>query len=107
MYSAENMNPNQTRPIGVTLIDLAFLWIGCFGTLFLPLILLTGEMSRLWQFVLGSLIHSEASLKTISYALDAVWFLFYIAYAVTGFGLWKLKNWARKSVLGIAVFRCI
>lgn len=61
-------------------------------------------MSGLWRFVLGSLIHSETSLKTISYALDAVWFLFYIAYAVIGFGLWKLKNWARKSVLGIVVF---
>lgn len=95
------MNPSRTRPIGVTLISLAFLWIGCCGTLFLPLILLAGGMSSLWRFVLGSMIHSEAWLKAISYTLDAVWYLFYIAYAVIGYGLWKLKNWARKSLLAL------
>ena len=95
------------RPIGVTLIALAFLWIGCCGTLFLPIIGLTGEMSALWRLSFGSIIHSEAWLKTISYVLDSVWFLLYVVYAVIGFGLWKLKNWARKSVLGIAILGVI
>jgi len=43
-------------------------------------------------------------LKAISYALDCVLFLLYVAYAFIGFGLWKLRNWARKGVLGITIF---
>jgi len=85
------------------LVSLGFLWIGCGGTLFLPIIILTGGMSSLWRLALGSVIHSEASLNTISYVLNSVWFLLYVVYAVIGFGLWKLKNWARKSILGIAI----
>lgn len=87
----------------MTLIALAFLWIGCGGTLFLPIIGLTGGLSSLWRLALGSTIHSEAWLNTISYVLNSVWFLLYVVYAVIGFGLWKLKNWARKSILGIAI----
>lgn len=97
------MNRKRNRPIGVTLIALAFLWIGCGGTLFLPIIGLTGGMSSLWRLALGSMIHSEAWLKTISYVLDSVLFLLYAVYAAIGFGLWKLKNWARKGVLVIAI----
>jgi hypothetical protein len=97
------MNPTLRRPIGVTLIALGFLWIGCFGTFFLPVIGMTGGMSSLWRLALGPVIHSETWLRTLSYVLDCVWFLFYVAYAIIGFGLWQLKNWARKSVLGIAV----
>jgi hypothetical protein len=85
------------------LIALAFLWIGCGGALFLPIMGLTGGLSLLWRFALGSMIHSEVWLNAISYMLSSVWFLLYAMYAVIGFGLWKLKDWARKSVLGIAI----
>lgn len=101
------MNPNRNRPIGVTLIALAFLWIGCCGTLFLPIIGLTGGMSALWRLAFGSHIHSEALLNTISYLLDSFWFLLYVVYAFIGFGLWKLKDWARKSVIGITILGVI
>jgi hypothetical protein len=101
------MNFKPKRPIGVTLIALAFLWIGCCGTLFLPIIGLTGGLSEMWRLAFGSIIHSDTWLKTISYLLDSVWFLLYVVYAVIGFGLWKLKNWARKSILGITLFIAI
>jgi hypothetical protein len=104
---AGNMNTKRTRPIGVTLIALAFLWIGCGGTLLLPIIGLTGGMSAMWRLALGSMIHSEAWLKTISLLLDFVLFLLYVVYAIVGFGLWKLRNWARKSVLGMTIFVAI
>lgn len=97
------MDPKRERPIGVTLIALTSLWIGCCGTLFLPIIGLTGGMSFVWRHALGSVVHSEAWLHAISYALDSVWFLLYVFYAVIGFGLWRQRNWARKSVLGIAI----
>jgi hypothetical protein len=104
---AGNMTRRRSRPIGVTLIALAFLWIWCCGTLFLPIISLAGGMSTFWRLSLGSMIHSEAWLSAISYVLDSVWFLLYVGYAIIGFGLWKLKNWARKSVLGITIFGVI
>lgn len=98
------MNNNQKRPIGVTLIALGFLWIGVGVTLFFPFIALTGGTYAMWHLALGSTIHPDAWLKATAHTLDCLWYLAYVAYAVIGFGLWKLKNWARKSVLGLAIF---
>ena len=98
------MNGKTKRPIGVTLTAIAFLWIGCGGSLFFPILALTGSLSDVWSLALGSVIHSQPWLQAISYVLNCIWFLFYVAYAIIGFGLWKLKNWARKSVLGIFFF---
>lgn len=95
---ASDMNPKKMRPIGVTLIALAFMWIGCLGTLFLPIIALVGGTS-MWRLVFGSAVHSHVAFNLIAYSLDWIWFAVYVAYAVIGFGLWKLTNWARKSVL--------
>ena len=102
-----NMHSKLKRLVGVTLIALGFLWIGCCGTLFFPIIGSTGSLSAIWPLALGSTIHSQPWFKAISYALDCVWFLLYVAYAVIGFGLWKLKNWARKSMIGITIFGAI
>ena len=33
-----------------------------------------------------------------------IWYLLYVAYAFIGFGLWKLRAWARRAVLGILIF---
>ena len=101
------MNSKQKRPIGVTLIALAFLWIGCCGSVFLPIIALMGGTSAMWRLAIGSMIHSEVWLKVIAHSLDCIWFALYAAYAVIGFGLWKLKNWARKSVLAIAAIGAV
>lgn len=98
------MNPNQQRPVGVTLIALAFLWIGIGGAIVFPIIILTGGMDPMWHPELESIIHSSTQLKVLSRALDIALYAVYIAYAVIGFGLWKLKNWARKCVLGICLF---
>ncbi|HEV2215341.1 MAG TPA: cytochrome c oxidase assembly factor Coa1 family protein [Terracidiphilus sp.] len=78
-----------------------FLWIGCLGTLLFPIFGLTGASSSLWTLVFSSGIRAEAWFRPLTYLLNTVWFLFYVAYAVIGFGLWKLKNWARKAVLGL------
>ena len=100
---AGNMNPNQQRPVGVTLIALAFLWIGIGGAIVFPIIILTGGMDPMWRPELESIIRSSTQLKVLSRALDITLYAVYIAYAVIGFGLWKLRNWARKCVLGICL----
>lgn len=97
------MNPSRIRPIGVTLIAVAFLWIGFGGTLLYSLVMLSGGNDLLWRWELESTIHSSALLKIFSTTLDIVLYLMYITYAIIGVGLWKLKNWARISVLCIAM----
>lgn len=93
---AGNMNLNRKRPVGVTLIALAFLWIGIVGALFFPILWLTGGSYDLT-------ITSSASTRFVPRVLEFSLYLIYLAYAVIGFGLWKLKNWARICVLAIAV----
>jgi hypothetical protein len=39
------MNAGRKRPLGVTLMALPFLWIGCGGAVFFPIILLTGALN--------------------------------------------------------------
>jgi Cytochrome oxidase complex assembly protein 1 len=92
------------RPLGVTIIALVYLWIGCGGTVFFPIIALTGDATATWQPLLESAIYSEALLRTFEILLSTLLFLAYIAYALCGFGLWKLRNWARKTVVGINAF---
>jgi len=97
------MIPKKIRPIGITLIACVFLWIGCLGTVFFPIIAIFGGTSILWRSIAGGVIHSEFWLKLTSYLFSSIWYLFYVAYAFIGFGLWKLKNWARNAVLALAV----
>jgi len=89
----------RKRPIGVTLLALVFLWIGCGGTLFFPVIVFSGGFSQLWEHLASGWIQSPLLMKIASVFLTSIWFLFYVAYAFIGFGLWKLKDWARKSVV--------
>lgn len=97
------MNLLRKRPLGVTLIALGFLWIGIGGALLFPLLILIGDGQDLWRIALEPVTHSAAGFKAISRGLDITLYLIYLAYAVIGFGLWKLKNWARKCVLVISV----
>jgi hypothetical protein len=98
------MLSQRKRPVGVTLLAIVFLWIGCFGTLIFPILALTGSTSELWHLILGPVIHSGTWMKALSGVLNSVWFLFYVAYAVIGFGLWRLRDRARKTVLGLSIF---
>jgi hypothetical protein len=97
------MISQKKRPVGVTLLAAMFLWIGCLGTIFFPIILLSGGTTTLWGLIAPEAIHSQLLLQITSYLFFSVWFLFYVAYAVIGFGLWKLRNWARRSVLALTV----
>jgi hypothetical protein len=99
-----NMPTKQPRPIGVTILALIYLWIGCGGTLFFPIIALFGGMTLVWRQIAANVIHSGEALRVTSYLFSSILFLFYVAYATMGFGLWKLRNWARLTVLWINVF---
>lgn len=95
------MSYKPKRPIGVTFLALAFLWIGFCGTIAFPLIAFTATWHELGMSLFGARLATAGWFRAISGVLGWLWFFAYIAYAVIGFGLWKLKNWARKSVLVI------
>ena len=104
--------PQRKRPVGVTILALVYLWIGCFGTVFFPFIVAFGAFTKPWDHFAGGVIHSELWLRITFYTLLSVLYLFYVAYAVIGFGLWKLRSWARTSVfvinlIGAAAGLCV
>jgi hypothetical protein len=98
------MPTEQPRPIGVTILALIYLWIGCGGTLFFPIIALFGGTTLLWRQIAADVIHSGEALRVTSYLFSSILFLLYVAYAAMGFGLWRLRNWARLVVVWINAF---
>ena len=96
--------PPRKRPLGVTLIALLFLWIGGFGTLVFPLFVLAGLATKQGPSLLSSVIHSHALAVFISSLFALIWYSVYVAYLFIGIGLWRLRNWARKAVIGISIF---
>ena len=91
--------PQRKRPVGVTILALVYLWIGCFGTLVFPFIALNGGSSQIWRHWVAGAIHSEPALRVTGHIFTLIWFLWYVAYGVIGFGLWKLRNWAYRAIL--------
>ena len=90
--------------MGVTLLAIQYLWIGCFWILFFPLIALTGGTLDVWKDLAGSTIHSTSALKFTGIVFSLIWFLAYVAYAILGFGLWKLRNFGRQGFIAINAF---
>lgn len=110
MYPASNMSSKRKRPVGITLLAISFLWIGGIGTLVFPIMTLSAG-AIVWAQLTGILGQSHSWLRFVArfgeYPFFITWFLFYLAYAFIGFGLWKLRKWARKAVLGLFIVSAI
>lgn len=91
--------PKHKRPIGITLLAIAFLWIGVVGGLCFPIVARYGDLADVVQPYLGRLVVSGRGLQFAVWILSSAWFLLYVLYAYIGFGLWKLRNWARRGVI--------
>jgi len=101
------MNPYRTRPVGIILLALNFLCIGCMGTLILPIMILAGMGRLIWESLSPAIIHA----KPLGLAVTVLGLMLllggYVLYASIGVGLWKLRPWALKGakilhVVGIA-----
>ena len=101
MSSVAQFTQKRGRPIGVILLGVIFLWIGVMGTLIFPIMAAFGGLSELWKFLAKGMISSPFWLRITGYVLNSIWFLLYVAYFIIGVGLFKLRNWARKSVVGL------
>jgi len=101
------VNNQRKRPIGITLLALMFLWIGGWGTLMLPLTVVTGGVTPFRDLVVKWMEQSHPSLVPLAgvvvYLLFAIVYAFYVAYAFIGFGLWKLKDWARRGFMAVGL----
>jgi hypothetical protein len=93
------MNYQHKRPLGITLLALLFLWIGCFGTLFFPIMIILGGVGQLWDTLTSTLIYSHALNLVGLWLFSLTWFSAYVLYAFIGFGLWKLHKWALRAIV--------
>ena len=98
MSTTTAVNAKPKRPIGVTLLAIVFLWIGCGGTLFFPFVARSGGLAYVVQALFGNAA-SEQWLNAEIWAATTITWLLYVAYPVIGFGLWRLRNWARRGVI--------
>ncbi len=102
------MTSKAKRPFGVTLLAFVFLWIGCLGSVFFPIFLFSGLVAATWNQLTLAANQSGPWLRFLvhigAYPAFLAWFLCYVAYVFIGFGLWRLRNWARRAVLGLMIF---
>ena len=102
------MKSKRKRPLGVTLLALVFLWIGCFGGLIFPFFLISGLVGRMWDNFTSGIDQSPALANFLvrygQYIFPLIWWLGYVLYACIGFGLWRLREWARRTVVGLTCF---
>lgn len=93
------MQPQLPRPVGIILLALQYLMIGCFGTLFLPIFL--------WVFppqihtLVSLVIHQRALSMLVTCLVMLVWGGGYVLYAAMGYGMFKLRLWSLKAAIAI------
>jgi hypothetical protein len=102
VYPSSRMIPKRKRPVGITLLSLVFLWIGCIGPIAVALAGINADFAGLSGGLLDRWVQSPAMLHLVSVVPVILFLSFYLFYAFVGWGLWKLKNWARLSLLAIS-----
>jgi hypothetical protein len=90
--------------MGITLLAIPFIWIGCMGTLIFPIMILAGVGRMFWDLLTPYLFHSKAFGLAVTTLLLMIWLGAYVLYAFLGFGLWKLRKWALKGSVIVHVF---
>jgi len=96
------MRPQLYRPVGIILLAVNYLFIGCFGTLFLPIFL--------WLFppllhkLIAQAIHTPALSVLATCVIMTVWASGYVLYALIGYGMIRLRPWSLKAAIAIHWF---
>lgn len=91
------MQSQLPRPVGVILLALNYLAIGCFGTLFLPILLWVAPPGI--HELVSQVIHPRALSMLITCVIMTVWAGGYVLYALIGYGLLKLRSWAHTAAV--------
>ncbi len=91
------MQPQLPRPVGVILLALNYLVIGCFGTLFLPLFLWIAPPGI--HELVSQAIHSPTLSILLTCIIMIIWAGGYVLYALIGYGMLRLRRWSLKAAV--------
>jgi hypothetical protein len=103
MYSPDEMRSKSKRPVGVTILAIANVWIGCLNILFIPVF----GLHISWGHKVDSWLALHDSVRPFATAGEVVLFA---VYTGVGVGLWKLYPWARRveiAVMGVGALACM
>jgi len=98
------MFPKPSRPIGITLLSILFVWNGGGGTLFFPIFILAGASGLVAKLIETELHRSHWLSVAISSLLFIILFAGNVLYLCIGIGLWKLRRWALKAIIAVHWF---
>ena len=93
------MFPRPTRPIGITLLSILFVWNGGFGTFVFPIFILVGVSGMVARLIETELHQSHWLSITLASLLFIVWYAGYVLYLCIGICLWKLQRWALQAII--------
>jgi len=91
------MQPQLPRPVGINLLALNYLVIGCFGALFLPLLLWAASPAI--HALIAQRIRAPFLSILVTCVVMTIWAGGYILYALTGYGMLRLRMWAWKAAV--------
>lgn len=87
------MGIKSKRPVGITILAIAQMWIGCLNLLFIPLsgLNIWGRTAQRW-------IEAHLWIRPLAIVGEVVLLVIYVGI---GIGLWKLCPWARRTEIGL------
>lgn len=97
------MRSKSKRPVGVAILAIAQVWIGCLNLLFIPVF----GLHISWGHKVDSWLSLHVWFRPFANAGEV--FLLTV-YTGIGVGLWKLYTWARRAeigVMGVGAVICI
>jgi hypothetical protein len=79
------------------LLALPYLWIGCVGTLAIPVLLIVASPAVYEE--IAQAVHPRTFALFLTCLAMLIWSGGYVLYGLIGYGLWRLRLWAHKSAV--------
>lgn len=102
MYSLDEMTIQSKRPLGITFLTIAQVWIGCIDLVLLPFV-----GPPIWGRTVQNLAGAHHWIRPFVLVGEGI---FLVIYAGIGIGLWKLCTWALHAeivLIGVGALICI
>jgi len=87
------MRIKSKRPLGITLLAIAQVWIGCIDLVLLPFV-----GPPIWGRTAQKLAEAHHWIRPFAIVGEGI---FLVVYAGIGIGLWKLCAWAWRAEIGL------
>lgn len=87
------MKIKSKRPVGITILAIAQIWIGCLNLIFIPLM-----GFHIWGPTVQRWIEMHLWIRPLATVSEVIVLL---VYTGMGVALWKLHPWARRAEIGL------